>query len=74
MYRYKVNAEPGTIVPGVGITDQDGFITSPIELEGAQFELVAGEDTRTDNKVVGTQVQQPNMVTDAVPVVNGEVI
>jgi hypothetical protein len=74
MYRYKVKNGAGAVVPGVGVADENGYIDSPIELAGPQFELAGETSADTDNKVVGTQVRQPNMVTDASPNVNGEVM
>lgn len=62
-YRNKTDHEL-TII-GAGLIAPNATITSDIPLENANLELI---DSPEPTSIVGTEVQQPSVITDAHPV------
>lgn len=70
MYKYKTKDGKDCFVTGVGQT-KDGILISNRVIENPNFELI--EDNEPEQpSVIGTEVQQPNVVVDAIPVPTAE--
>lgn len=67
MYKYKTIDGLDCFIPGVGAT-VDGFIEVDHILEAPSLVLVSGPDEKQPAAVVGTEVAQPNVITEATPV------
>lgn len=62
MYNYKTKNGKNGFIPGVGAI-VNGLITSEVKLENPLLELV-----ETSTSIVGTEVAQASVVTEATPI------
>lgn len=68
MYTYKTKNGQDSFLPGIGRTTNGKIITNK-PIESTALELIEQTDDNPTS-VTGTEVTQPNVVTDATPAVD----